>query len=54
MSDTSIRNLIETQENLGFRSERTLDWGSASTAMIGLIANHFGSAEHQLLLLPAG
>lgn len=24
------------------------------SAMIGLIANHFGSAEHQLLLLPAG
>ena len=39
MSDTSIRNLIETQENLGFRCERPLDWGSASSATIPLRNN---------------
>ncbi len=29
MSDASIRNLIQTPENFGIRSERTLDQGSA-------------------------
>jgi hypothetical protein len=31
MNDARIRNLIETLENMGIRSERTLDQGSASS-----------------------
>jgi hypothetical protein len=42
MSDTSIRNLIESQENLGFRSERTLDQGFASSATISLYPASIG------------
>lgn len=33
MSDASIRNLIQTPENFGIRSERTLDQGSAYPAI---------------------
>lgn len=54
MSDTSIRNLIETQENLGFRSERTLDWGSAPSANISLRINEMGLTGPENPQLPRG
>ena len=49
-----VHNVTTVYVNQYLKAQRVLDPGRLPTAMIGLIANHFGSAEHQLLPLPAG
>ena len=48
--------MAETNGLLNRRTGKSGTEGSnpSVSAMIGLIANHFASADHQLLLLPAG